>query len=144
MEEFVKLKIDEEFAATSFLYRGQIHSIGGYGVKKDFKMAAEMYTQAVASTGSNPTVAKVLLAGLYLAGDGVDQSYDNARRLYELACREGNDVAMFKLGVMIVQQLGTGEGSWMDGMSLIEIAASLYGNAAALSFIEKTREIRGE
>ena len=64
---------------TSFLNRGQLYRIGGYGIERNSALAAEMYTQAAAL---DSTDALVLLADLYFSGDGVQQSFVTARALY--------------------------------------------------------------
>ena len=70
--------------------------------------------------------AQCMLGRRYECGDGVDQSYQQARELYELAARQGYAVAQFNLGNFYREGQGVDQSS--------ERAAEYYEAAARQGF----------
>ena len=73
--------------------------------------------------------AQCLLGGRYADGDGVDQSYQQARELYESAASQGDAGAQYNLGVMYEQGEGV-EQSYERAAEYYE-AAARQGKAGA-------------
>ncbi len=65
---------------------------GGNGLKKDYKMAVELFEKAIAQGGNNND-AKLLLANCYVNGYGVKINYDKAMALCKQAASQGSVIA---------------------------------------------------
>ena len=68
------------------------HGLGGDGHRKKEKCEAEW--------------AQSSLGEMYYQGDGVDQSYQRARELWELAAKQGNADAQCNLGTLYANGQG--------------------------------------
>jgi len=73
--------------------------------------------------------AQSVLGDRYYLGKGVDQSYQQARELYELAANQGNAVAQFNLGTMYHEGQGVDQ-SYERAAEYCE-AAAMQGHAQA-------------
>jgi TPR repeat protein len=83
-----------EQSGAAELATGERYLNGGPGRARDSHEAASWLWKAVAK--QNPT-ATMLLSDLYLRGDGVSKSCDQARLLLDAAARKGNAAAAERL-----------------------------------------------
>jgi len=73
--------------------------------------------------------AQSMLGQMYRDGEGVDQSYQQARELYELAANQGDAIAQYNLGQMYYQGLGVDQ-NYKRAKELFE-AATRQGDVTA-------------
>jgi len=66
----------------------------------------EAIKQVLPWVGKGKPWAQCLLGNMYYAGEGVDQSYQRAKELYEFAASQGYGGAQYELGVMNEQGIG--------------------------------------
>ena len=112
---------------------GNIYYDGGYGVLQNYEKAAECYRKAADlgdSGGQNN------LADMYFDGEGVAQSFVEAHKWFKRAADQDNDEAQYRLGKMLIKKQGGNEGSFGEGIVLIEKAAG-QGNKGATSYLKK-------
>ena len=72
---------------------------GGNGLKKDYKMAVELFEKAIAQGGNNND-AKLLLANCYVNGYGGKPNYNKAMELCKQAASQGSVIAQSALATI--------------------------------------------
>ena len=76
---------------------------------------------------------------MYFNGDGVEQSFTEARKWYKLSADQNCANAQLRLGQMMMQGKG-GENNLVEGIALIDKAVE-QGNAKAMEWMKQVSEI---
>ena len=96
--------------------------------------------------------AQCMLGGRYRDGEGVDQSYQQARELFELSATQGNASAQYELGVMYTHGRGVNQNDERaaeyyqaaarqgDGMAQYNLGLLYYNGQGVEQSIETARE----
>ena len=106
-----------------------------HGDNQDYKKAAECFRIA-AEYGCYSS--EYSLAGLYFNGLGVEQSFAEAGKRFKIAADQNHAKSQFELGVMVIKKQGSNEGTFTEGMDLVEKAVN-QGNGKAIAYMKKFR-----
>ena len=78
---------------------------------------------------------------MYFAGEEVEKSFTEARKLFKKSADQNYDVAQFRLGQMIIRGQGSeGERNFAEGITLIMKSAA-QGNEEAKTYLTKVSEV---